>query len=113
MRVRNTILAAAAIAASFVQLGAAAAPAFAQPTDAVEIVYQDLNLGHAAGRAALDRRISAAARQVCGTFLNIELKWDQMSRACQQEVIASVQPRRDALAGAPLYAQARASRAAN
>ena len=46
----------------------AAAPAAAQEANAAEtlVVYGDLNIGHSAGRAALDRRIRAAARQVCG-----------------------------------------------
>jgi UrcA family protein len=47
----------------------AAAPATAQeeaPVAQTLVTYGDLNIGNAAGRATLDRRIRAAARMVCG-----------------------------------------------
>ena len=113
MSVRSSILAVAAVAAGLATLSLGAAPAVAGQLETVEVKYQDLNLAHASGQAILDRRISAAARRVCGEFLNIELEWRQMSRACQNDVIASAAPQRNALISGQRYAALRVSRAAN
>jgi UrcA family protein len=53
-------------------LSGALAPANAAETQArVQTVsYADLNLSNAAGRAALDNRIKAAAETVCATGMN-------------------------------------------
>ncbi len=48
-------------------LVAATAPAAAEPVRATTVSYADLNLGSAAGRLTLDRRITAAARTVCAS----------------------------------------------
>lgn len=56
----RTLTAAAALAALLVT----AAPAHAGEKQAL-VTYADLDLTHAAGRAALDRRIAAAATRVC------------------------------------------------
>ncbi len=104
MNIRSTILAAAAIVAGLCNVGIGAAPAFAQPLDNIEVAYQDLNLTHVAGRDRLDRRIAAAAERICGSYLITELKFDQLSRACQADVVASVQARRDALVSGERYA---------
>jgi UrcA family protein len=113
MSVRSSILAVAAIAAGFATIGLGAAPAVAGQLDAVMVRHQDLNLANSAGQAALDRRIAAAARRVCGDYLLVELKWNEMSRLCRQEVIASAASQRDALVGGQRYAAVRVSRAAN
>jgi UrcA family protein len=113
MSVRSSILAVAAVAAGFATIGLGAAPAAAGQLDAVLVPHQDLNLANPAGQATLDRRISAAARQVCGDYLLIELKWNEMARACRQEVIASAASQRNALVGGQRHAAMRVSRAAN
>ena len=113
MSVRSSILAVAAVAAGLATVSLGAAPAVAGELEAVEVQYQDLNLAHASGQAALDRRISAAARQVCGECLTIELKWRDMARACQNDVIAQTAPQRNALVSGQRYAALRVSRAAN
>ena len=46
-------------------LVAATAPAGAEPVRTATVRYTDLDLGNAAGRATLDRRIHAAAYTVC------------------------------------------------
>jgi len=107
MNLRKPLFAVAALAAAYVNTSAAISPAAAHGADGVAISYADLNLANPAGRAALDRRIAAAARQVCGQFLITELKWAEMSRACRVEVIASAQA-----PGAARLASLRVSRAA-
>ena len=107
MNLRKPLFAAAALAAAYVNTSAALSPAAAQDADGVAVSYADLNLASPAGRAVLDRRIAAAARQVCGNYLITELKWAEMSRACRAEVTASAQ-----LPGAAQLASLRVSRAA-
>lgn len=48
-------------------LVAATAPAAAETVRATTVSYADLDLGNAAGRMTLDRRINAAARTVCAS----------------------------------------------
>lgn len=110
MSPRKTILAAAF--AVVLNAGIAAAPAAAQTVDSVTVSYADLNLGSAAGRAVLDRRIAHAARQVCGQFAPIELRRNSLSRACQADVIASAEAQRSAIVFASNNANARVSRTA-
>lgn len=49
-------------------IAATAAPVFAEPDQPVRIAvkYTDLDLGTTEGRAALESRIEAAAREACG-----------------------------------------------
>lgn len=96
MSVRTTFLAAAAVAASLVNLSAAASPAMAQEQETVVVSYADLNLGNQAGRNVLDRRIAQAASELCGQFNPIELGQAEAGRSCVADTIASVQPQRDA-----------------
>jgi UrcA family protein len=112
MSVRSSILAVAAVAAGLATV-TAAAPAVAGQLASVEVEYQDLNLTNAAGQASLDRRIASAARELCGDYMPVELKWRELSRACQAEVIASAAPQRNALVAGERYAALRVSRAAN
>ena len=99
MSVRTTILAVAAVAASLVNLGAAASPAMAQTQETIVVSFADLNLGNQAGRNVLDRRIQTAASQLCGQFNPVALGEAEAGRACLAETIAAVQPQRDAAIG--------------
>lgn len=112
MSIRTPILAAAAVAAMTVN-AAAVAPAFSQPLGGIAVQHEDLNLAYATGRQILDRRIANAAEQVCGEYMIVELRWRALSESCQQDLIASVRPQRDALVGGELHASLRVSRAAN
>ena len=96
MFIRSSVLAAAALVAGFVNLGLAAAPAFAQPAEGIAVSYADLNLSSAAGREVLDRRIANAAGQLCGEFRAVELGWAAAVEACRAETIALAQPQRNA-----------------
>ena len=118
MFVRAPILAAAALAALLAN-AAAVGPAFAQSAPAVEVFYGDLNLASDAGRSVLDRRIAAAAAQLCGHARPAELRRNAAVRACRTETIAQTQEQRDSAVrygtvriadAAPLV---RVSRAAN
>jgi UrcA family protein len=106
------ILAVAAATAAFAAAGLAG-PAAAQSIATVPVAVSDLNLATNAGRQTLDGRIAFAARQLCGDYSHLELKWAAMSRSCQSEVIAAAQPQRDALIGGQRFASLRVSRAAN
>lgn len=110
------ILALVTSAAAFAATSFAVCPAAAQtaPTS-VAVAYGDLNLSSDAGRATFDSRIAYAARRLCGDYLHTELKWAALSRACQAEVIAGAQARRDAVLGGDTFAENRflVSRAAS
>ena len=108
MQVRPFILAAAVAAAGLSTL-TAVGPAVAGETG-VAVQHDDLNLASAAGRAALDRRIDRAARQVCGTALTIELELAAEVDACRSDVIASARAQRDALVGGREFAELRVAR---
>ena len=86
MNNKTPILMLAAVAASALSLAIGASPAVARTTDQIRVSYQELNLSSAAGRAVLDRRIGQAARQACGEFAPVELRWRAMSSDCQREL---------------------------
>ena len=108
MQIRPFILAAAVAAAGLSTL-TAVAPAMASDTG-VSVQHEDLNLASAAGRAALDRRIDRAARQVCGTALTIELDLAAEVTACRADVMAEAHAQRDAILGGIELAELRVGR---
>jgi UrcA family protein len=70
-----------------------AAPAFAQdqvPGQAVvSLVHTaDIDVSTADGRRQLDRRLSIAAREVCGTASDADLAGKNDVRACRAETLA-------------------------
>lgn len=62
MKAHSYLVAAAALLASSV-------PALASETNLATLRYDDLNLSTDAGKAALDKRIDRAARQVCESIV--------------------------------------------
>ena len=98
MFVRLTRHAAAAVAVGYLALGLAA-PCAAQPVETINISFADLNLDNLAGRERLDRRIAAAASQLCGDYSLKDLGRASEVRACQEETIADTRPQRDAAFG--------------
>jgi len=108
MQVRPFILAAAVAAAGLSTL-TAVSPALASGAG-VSVRHADLNLASAAGRAALDRRIDRAARQVCGTALTVELDLAAEIEACRADVLAEARAQRDALVSGIELAELRAAR---
>ncbi|HWT13986.1 MAG TPA: UrcA family protein [Allosphingosinicella sp.] len=109
MFVRASLFA-AALVAGFVNLGLAAGPAMAQAQETITVSYADLNLANAAGRHLFDRRIFAAASQLCGDFAPIELGRAAAGRTCLSATLAAVRPQRDAAVGAR-YGTVRVSQA--
>ena len=71
-------------------LAVAATPAMAAPAATVSssIRTADLDLSSAAGQSALDRRLSAAAIQVCGTAWDSDVPGKNEVRRCRAEVKA-------------------------
>jgi UrcA family protein len=108
MQVRPFILAAAVAAAGLSTL-TAVGPAMASDSG-VTVQHADLNLASAAGRAALDRRIDRAARQVCGTALTVELDLAAEINDCRSDVMAQARAHRDALVSGIELAELRVSR---
>jgi UrcA family protein len=119
MFVRPSILAAAAVTAGLLAIGAVATPAMAQDAPSVTVSYADLNLASPLGREILDRRIAGAASQLCGTARSVELTWAAAVNDCREATIAATQPQRDAAVGlrgtvqVSLNQALRVSRAAN
>ncbi|MBV8686979.1 MAG: UrcA family protein [Alphaproteobacteria bacterium] len=98
----KTILAIAAAAAA---LGAA--PALARdpaPAPASAVVrYADLDLGSPSGRRALDLRIGAAVRTVCGAASDADVHGKNLVLRCRRDTAQAVSSKRGALlASAPL-----------
>lgn len=57
----------------------------------VRIDYSDLNLAHPAGREVLNRRIQAAARQVCGNQYEGSLQVAEARANCIREAVTKAQ----------------------
>jgi len=89
----KTLLSAALVAASL-----AAAPASAQTADrpAIAVSHDDLDLGTAEGRAALDLRLLHAARSVCGTPSPADARGRSALDGCVAEARAAAAAQRDA-----------------
>ncbi len=73
------------------------APALAQDVNVRIVRTADLDLGSAKDRQALERRLSAAAREVCGTASDADLEGKNQVRRCRDDVLARAQTQRDAL----------------
>lgn len=72
-------------------LALTAHPAFAQLEPASRTVaVGDLDLSSEAGRIALDRRIGAAVREVCGQAWPTDLQTVQQVRDCRTDTYAAV-----------------------
>lgn len=76
-------------------LGAAfSQPAVAQTNPAnvpsVAVVHADLDLSNAADRERLQRRLRIAARQVCGTGFDFDLRSQNAARECEERTLASI-----------------------
>ena len=112
MSPRPFLFAVAAAAAAIGSTAATVSPALAAESG-IMVPHQDLNLGTAAGRAALDGRIQRAATRICGSALINELKFAAEVAACRADVVATAQEQRDALIGGQRYAAVRVVRAAN
>ena len=80
-----------------------ATPALAQEAPAVRatVVHTaDLNLGREAGLRQLDRRLSNAAREVCGDASVADLEGRNRVRHCIDETLARANLQRDGLLAA-------------
>ncbi len=74
-----------------------ATPALAEPPQYVSSTVQvaDLDLSTDAGQRKLDRRLTIAAREVCGTASPIDLVGQNDVLKCRQDALASVAADRD------------------
>lgn len=81
----------------FALLAFAAAPAFAEPLAQVSSTVDtaDLDLASQAGQRQLDRRISLAVVEVCGTASNADLAGQNEVRRCRVETRAKVEADRE------------------
>lgn len=76
-----------AVAATAATL-AFATPAAAQAADQVSVSYADLDLGQPADAARFDRRLRAAAAEVCGPDNAKDVRIHQPVVACQKEALS-------------------------
>jgi UrcA family protein len=84
-----TATAAAALAAAATLAFAAPAQAAAGQEDAVTVRIADLDLADPADAAVLDRRVKAAARELCGDVPGRDLDMQKIVRTCHDEVLAN------------------------
>ena len=88
MKAITIVLASALITAAAIK----AVPALAEtasPDVAVSVVHTaDLNLASQSGQRQLDRRLSLAAREVCGIASDVDLEGKNAVRACRDNVLA-------------------------
>jgi UrcA family protein len=96
-----------AFASALITAGAIkAAPALAEPASAEATTYvsyvqtSDLNLSSHGGQRALDRRLSQAAREVCGIPSDVDLVGQNKARACRAEAVARAASEREELLAA-------------
>jgi UrcA family protein len=78
-------------------LAFSAAPALAEPpmTAIAKVQVADLDLSTVSGRRALDRRLSLAAKEVCGTASPADLAGQNEARRCFKATLASIASERD------------------
>lgn len=74
-----------------------ATPALAEPPAIATSTVQtaDLDLSSQAGQRALDRRLSQAAKEVCGTASDVDIAGKNEVRRCRVETLASLSAERD------------------
>jgi UrcA family protein len=74
-----------------------ATPALAEPPVAVSTTVQtaDLDLSSKSGQRALDRRLSQAVIELCGTASDADPAGKNEVRKCQKETLAQVASDRD------------------
>lgn len=74
-----------------------AAPALAEPPLLTSSVVQiaDLDLSTVKGQQALDRRLSLAAKEVCGTASDADVAGKNEVRRCRVETLAGLAAERD------------------
>ena len=63
----------------------------------VLVEYQDLDLNHAAGRAALNERLDRAIKEVCHSSLTRSVRASSQARQCIAEKRAELAPVREAI----------------
>jgi len=96
-----------ALASALITAGAIrAAPALAEPASGEFQTYvsyvktADLDLSSEGGQRTLDRRVSQAAREVCGIPSDVDLVGQNKARECREEAVAKATGERDALLAA-------------
>jgi len=97
MKAITIVLASALISGASIK----AVPALAEtnsPEVAVSVVHTaDLDLTNDAGKRQLDRRLSIAAREVCGTASDFDLEGKNEVRECRDLVLANAREKGEAL----------------
>ena len=96
-----------AIAAAVLMTAGAAQAQQVRETSTVRVSYADLDLSSAAGRTALERRVSHAVKRVCPDRPSPqELTKLRLYKACQEKAWDGVRPQITALFGGRHLAQA-------
>ncbi len=93
-------LASALITTAVIKAAPALAGTPAGETNVSLVRTGDLDLSSQAGRRQLDVRLARAAREVCGTASNFDLRGKNAVRECRDEVLALARSQRDAVLAA-------------
>lgn len=97
MKAITIVLASALITGAAIK----AVPALAEtngPEVAVSVVHTaDLDLASDAGKRKLDRRLTNAAREVCGTASDFDVEGKNAVRECRDLVLANARQQGDAI----------------
>jgi UrcA family protein len=93
MSIRKIIFSVAAAAVTFTS----PVPAAAQEVETASVHYGDLDLSTAKGIERFNRRAAKAAEQVCGDHFVRDLELSAARRACRNEIMNSIEPRRKAM----------------
>ena len=104
------VIASALLTTAAIKAGPALAEPISNPDLNVSIVQtSDLDLSTATGRMTLDRRLVAAAAEVCGAASVVDLVGQNKVRACRHSVLADARAKGEQLAnaGAPIAVASR------
>ena len=93
-------LASALITTAVIKAAPALAETPAAETNVSLVRTGDLNLGSDAGRRQLDLRLARAAREVCGTASDSDLRGKNAVRECRADVLAKAYSQRDSVLAA-------------
>jgi UrcA family protein len=88
MTARSLIFSMVAAAALY-PASASAASIVVEAAPSVKVSFADLDIGAETGRETLSRRIAVAAKQVCGTPSERNLKFIMANTQCRKEAVSS------------------------
>ena len=96
-KVTHIMLVSALITTGIIKAAPALAEAPGSETNISLVRTADLDLRSAEGQRKLDKRLSIAAREVCGTASDVDVEGKNAVRKCRDETLAVARSQRDAV----------------